>query len=212
MTSRVNRLAVSSPMPTAIGPARGWDAVAGLPRAAVAAPGVSVGQSHVLVFGGGDATSFERRDEPETKPVGFRQDVLAYHTITDTWATVGTLPTGLASTTAVHWRDLIVIPGGETALGRSSARVGAGRLRPSVSGFGAWDYACLGAYLLSLVGMGIYFSRGEKTTEDFFVAGRSHSLVGRGRKYRRDTDQRDQLHGHSGEGICNGTGCTYGTR
>ncbi len=153
-------------------PGEGWDAVAGLPRAAVAAPGLSVGQSHVLVFGGDDGTSFERRDEPETKPGGFRQDVLAYHTITDTWATVGTLPAGLASTTAVHWRDLIVIPGGEVALGRSFAGVGAGRLRPSVSGFGAWDYACLGAYLLSLVGMGIYFSRREKTTEDFFVAGR----------------------------------------
>ena len=153
-------------------PGEGWEAVASLPRAAAAAPGVSVGQSHVLVFGGDDATSFERRDEPETKPGGFRQDILAYHTITDTWATVGTLPTGLASTTAVHWRDLIVIPGGETALGRSSAVVGAGRLRPSVSGFGAWDYACLGAYLLALVGMGIYFSRREKTTEDFFVAGR----------------------------------------
>ena len=153
-------------------PGEEWDAVAGLPRAAVAAPGISVGQSHVLVFGGDDGTSFERRDEPETKSAGFRQDVLAYHTITDTWASVGMLPAGLASTTAVHWRDRIVIPGGETALGRSSAVVGAGQLRPSVSGFGAWDYACLGAYLLSLVGMGIYFSRREKTTEDFFVAGR----------------------------------------
>ena len=153
-------------------PGEGWEAVAGLPRAAAAAPSISVGQSHVLVFGGDDGTSFERQDEPETKPGGFRQDILAYHTITDTWATVGTLPTGLASTTAVHWRDQIVIPGGETGLGRSSAGVGAGRLRPSVSGFGAWDYACLGAYLLSLVGMGIYFSRREKTTEDFFVAGR----------------------------------------
>ena len=146
--------------------------MADLPRAAAAAPGISVGQSHVLVFGGDDGTSFKRRDEPETKPGGFRQDVLAYHTITDTWATVGTLPAGIASTTAVHWRDRIVIPGGETALGRSSAGVGAGRLRQSVSGFGAWDYACLGAYLLSLVGMGIYFSRREKTTEDFFAAGR----------------------------------------
>ena len=153
-------------------PGEGWEAVADLPRAAAAAPGVSVGQSHVLVFGGGDAASFERRDEPESKPAGFRQDVLAYHTITDTWVGVGTLPAGLASTTAVHWQDRIVIPGGETALGRSSAVVGTGRLRPSVSGFGAWDYACLGVYLLSLVGMGIYFSRREKTTEDFFVAGR----------------------------------------
>ena len=153
-------------------PGEGWDAVASLPRAAVAAPGIPIGQSHVLVFGGDDGTSVERRDEPETEPAAFRRDILAYHTITDTWATVGTLPAGLASTTAVHWRDRIVIPGGEVALGRSSAVVGAGRLRPSVSGFGAWDYACLGAYLLSLVGMGIYFSRREKTTEDFFVAGR----------------------------------------
>ena len=152
-------------------PGEGWAAVADMPRGALAAPGISVGQSHVLVFGG-SGTSAEPRDEPETKPGGLRQDVLAYHTITDTWATVGTLPAGLASTTAVHWQDQIVIPGGEMVLGQSSAGVLAAQVRPAVSGFGTWDYACLGAYLLSLVGMGIYFSRREKTTEDFFVAGR----------------------------------------
>ena len=87
----------------------------------------------------------------------------------------------LASTTAVHWRDRIVIPGGEVALGRSSAVVGTGRLRPAVSGFGAWDYACLGAYLLSLVGMGIYFFPPREDHRGLLRSRASYSLVGRGR-------------------------------
>ena len=85
---------------------------------------------------------------------------------------IGTLPRSVASTSAVHWLDRIVVPGGEERPGESSASVLAARLRQSASGFGRWDYACLSVYLLSLVGMGIYFSRREKTTDDFFVAGR----------------------------------------
>jgi len=38
--------------------------------------------------------------------------------------------------------------------------------------FGTGNYLVLAAYLLTLVGMGLYFSRREKTTADFFLAGR----------------------------------------
>jgi SSS family transporter len=40
------------------------------------------------------------------------------------------------------------------------------------SRFGIVDYSCLAAYLLALVLMGFYFSKREKTTEDFFLGGR----------------------------------------
>ena len=42
----------------------------------------------------------------------------------------------------------------------------------ATGGFGAANWAVLAAYLLVLVGMGAYFSRREKSTEDFFLAGR----------------------------------------
>ncbi len=39
-------------------------------------------------------------------------------------------------------------------------------------GFGAANYAVLAAYLVALVVMGAYFSRREKSTDDYFLAGR----------------------------------------
>ncbi len=39
------------------------------------------------------------------------------------------------------------------------------------SAFGWIDYAVLGSYLLLLVGIGVYFSRRESTTDDYFRAG-----------------------------------------
>jgi SSS family transporter len=38
--------------------------------------------------------------------------------------------------------------------------------------FGFLDYAALGAYLVALIVMGVYFARREKSTADFFLAGR----------------------------------------
>ncbi len=150
-------------------PGEGWKTVAKSPRVLVAATGSTLGQSHVLVFGG---KHLFRRHEPTTESLGLARDILAYHTITDTWSTIGTLPHNVAFTTAVHWRDRIVVPGGEERPEESSASVLAAQPRQPTSGFGRWDYVCLSVYLLSLLGMGIYFSRRGKTTEDFFVAGR----------------------------------------
>ncbi len=44
--------------------------------------------------------------------------------------------------------------------------------RPHAVGFGAVNYVVLGAYLAALVVMGVYFSRRENTTDDYFRAGR----------------------------------------
>ena len=38
-----------------------------------------------------------------------------------------------------------------------------------------WDFLILGVYLLGIVGLGSYFAGGIKTSEDFFLAGRSFS-------------------------------------
>ena len=43
---------------------------------------------------------------------------------------------------------------------------------PAGGGFGTVNYVVLGTYLAVLVVMGIYFSRREKTTDDYFLAGR----------------------------------------
>jgi len=165
----------------------------GKPRCVMAATAVASGAHHILVFGGADGRRFrtledlERAIAPnpsraaeltrqkigifESHP-GFSRDILAYHTITDTWTLAGRLPAGSqVTTTAVRWGREIVIPSGEIRPGVRTRKVWSARRAPP-RGFGTLNYLVLGAYLLALVGMGFYLSRRERTTDDFFRAGR----------------------------------------
>ena len=152
-------------------PADGWEPVASPPNPIVAAPAAALGPSHILVFGGDDGKLFGQQlgDDP---PRASREDVLAYHTITDTWTPVGAVPESLATTNAVRWNDHVVIPSGEDRPGHRSPSVLAVTIEAASSSFTTLDYTLLGIYLAALVVMGIYFSRREKSTEDYFLAGR----------------------------------------
>src|SRR3546814_762629 len=72
-----------------------WTRIADLPRAAVAAPNpaVNLGQAHLLVFGGDDGSMFFRQQELRGNHPGFSRDILAYHTVTDTWVDMGQVGT-----------------------------------------------------------------------------------------------------------------------
>ena len=78
------------------------------------------------------------------------------------------------TTPAVWWRRR---PGAcPAARSRPGVRTPSGcaaapRSRPRPA-FGAVNYTVLVVYLLVLAGMGVYFARREKTTEDFFLGGR----------------------------------------
>ncbi|MBN1351836.1 sodium/solute symporter [candidate division KSB1 bacterium] len=153
-------------------PGKGWARIAEVPHPVVAAPSVPSGPSHILVFGGDDGENVQRIWELKDAHPGFRREVLAYHTITDTWAVVDTIPQALVTTTAVRFNESIVIPGGEDRPGHRSARVYQAQAIQSHSHFSALDYIALALYFAALVVMGIYFSRREKGTDDFFLAGR----------------------------------------
>ena len=169
-------------------------------RCVAAAVAGAFGVNHILVVGGSDGEFYQRPEYRElaaaiadakasgeadelarlearmeqlmvTHP-GFRRDVLAYHTITDTWVEAGQFPTDShVTTTAVRWGDDLVIPGGEVRPGVRSANVW--KASPHVPGrFGVVNTIVLGVYMASLVAMGFYFAKREKTTDDFFRAGR----------------------------------------
>ena len=169
----------------------------GPPRCIMAAPAIASGAGHILVFGGDDGRLFlelEGLDRAiaeataagdaakadalthrkttilDTHP-GFSRDVLAYHTITDTWTRFGTFPGPCpVTTTAVGWDGGIVIPSGEVRPGVRTDAVRRADPAPPAA-FGALNYAVLGVYLAALVAMGVYLSRRERTTDDFFKAG-----------------------------------------
>jgi len=164
-------------------------------RCVMGAAAIGWGANHILVFGGDDGRLFLQREQLQARLVqaadpaetarlkaalrrnftdhpGFTPEVLAYHTITDTWMRLGRYPnnTSHVTTTAVRWGDAVIIPSGEIRPGVRTPDV----LRVTLTDqtrFGTVNYAVLGVYLLALVGMGIYFARREKSTEDFFKAG-----------------------------------------
>jgi SSS family transporter len=107
---------------------------------------------------------------PLESRTGFRREILAYHTITDTWTTLGELPFSLVTTPTVPWRGRTIIPGGEMRPGVRSTDVWTATVVPGHTPFGFLNYAALVAYLLGMIGIGWYCSKRNQNTEDYFVA------------------------------------------
>ena len=148
-----------------------WKRVADLPRPVLAAPSPAqpTGQSHLLVFSGSDGS--EWHGDLSEHP-GFATEVLAYHTITDTWRKLASMPCGVVTAPTVKWGDTILIVSGELRPCVRNPDILVARLRETPARFGVLNWSVLIAYLAILVLMGFYFSAREKSTEDFFLAGR----------------------------------------
>jgi solute:Na+ symporter, SSS family len=153
-------------------PKDGWAPVQGPPRPLVAAPAAAMGTAHILVFGGDDGSLVTRNAELGDDHPGFTRDILGYHTITNTWAAFGDIPEPLVTTHAVLWDNRIVIPSGEDRPGHRATAVLAVKPNPAHRSIGALDYSVMAFYFAVLVGIGLYFSRRERTSEDFFLGGR----------------------------------------
>ena len=152
-------------------PGRGWQSLAAPPRPLVAAPSpaMAIGQSHLLVCSGDDGTKVGFT--PLAQHPGFPASILAYHTITDTWVSLGTTPAPQVTTVTANWRGRWVIPSGEIRPGVRTPHVWSFQPQPRRTAFGWLNYATLAAYLLGMVGIGVYCSRFNRTTDDFFRGG-----------------------------------------
>lgn len=152
------------------------------PQAIVGSTCTPMGYSHVLFFGGvdhdiflsaisGQQDSLYLRHTPEW--YRFRNDVLTYHTITDSW---GILP-----------GDSLLARAGACLtpeVGGSGWSYSGGELMPGVrttdvshievtndKSFGWLNWAVLIFYLVAMLLMGFYFMRKEKGSDDFFKGG-----------------------------------------
>jgi SSS family transporter len=171
----------------------------GEPRCLMAGTATNIGSQHIVAFSGdsgeiflqleneiaaqvndarevGDAAKLaelvkQGNDIRDNHP-GFSRDILLYHTITDTWVKKGELPgKGQVTTSAVKWRDAIVIPSGEIRPGVRTREIWSAKRPPNPSGFGAANWSVLAIYMAAMVGMGIFFARREKSASDFFLGG-----------------------------------------
>lgn len=152
-----------------------WTTLAELPHAVVAAPSPAVnsGQAHLLVFGGDDGSNFFRQQELKGDHPGFRRDILAYHTVTDTWVVMDKMEGGDAAVTTVtaRWNGRLIIPSGEIRPGVRTANVLSATPLEKKAGFAVVDIAILVVYFLVLIGIGVYYARRERSTNDYFLGG-----------------------------------------
>lgn len=155
---------------------------------------VPYGSAHIVVIGGDDGAGFLFRDSLSRQIAacgdtavrdslkseltdafvshqGFCNRIFAYHTITDTWIQAGEAGFPLpAVTTAVLMGDDIIIPSGEIRPGVRSGDILELSITDEVR-FGWINYAVIILYLLGMMGVGFYFSRKAKTTDQFFKGG-----------------------------------------
>jgi hypothetical protein len=117
---------------------------------------VSVGAGHIFAF-------------PQSQNQASQLPFLAYHTITNTW--VETTPSGMEGL------PLHLFPLGDSVVSlventEESVAVFRGELPVFVQHMHIVDYSMLAVYFAFLVWMGFYFSKQEKTTNDFFRGGK----------------------------------------
>jgi len=108
------------PIPNALG-------LADLPRVAVAAPSPApVVDGRLLVIGGDDGAQVNTLPKEHK---GFRRDVPAYDPKKDRWEHLGAAPFAQVTTSAVLWKDRIVIRSGEIKPGLRSPEVWSAKTR-----------------------------------------------------------------------------------
>lgn len=159
-------------------------------RTLVGASGVASGCAHIVFMGGVNRDVFNAAINP---PAGltaaerdslnraylshsaawyrFADELLIYHTITDTWVTESRSPLLARSGAAVVAQDgKWVVVGGETKPGIRSADVTAVEMTVRTD-FGWLNWTVLGGYLVGMLLLGFYFMRRESGADDFFKGG-----------------------------------------
>jgi len=155
---------------------------------------VSYGAEHIIIFGGDGGKEFIRRSELENKIAsakdeaiadslraelrqafikhpGFSNNIYAYHPITNTWITSAKTEESLpAVTTAAVLDGKIIIPSGEKHPGVRSNDILIFSVHENKA-FGWLNYTVLCIYLIGMLGVGFFFSKKEKNTEQFFKGG-----------------------------------------
>ncbi|MFA1770203.1 sodium/solute symporter [Rufibacter glacialis] len=158
-----------------------------------AAAGLASGANYILVLGGDKGDVFTKieqlnaaiaqtpdgiqkqqllaeKQKLQTTHVGFSKDIYLYNTVTDSWTRNGELPYAPVTTFAVRWGSDFFIPSGEVKPGVRTVQVLKGSLTPQH--YFSWlDYLVVFVYLGLMVGIGIWSSSKQDTTDDYFRGG-----------------------------------------
>jgi len=149
----------------------GWKRRADLPQAMAGAAVVKSGQGHLLVLGGNHAEVGLEQFLHGRFPVQGSNAILSFHSPTDTWTRVGSLPTPAAGgAAAMLGEDRLVWSGW---MGDSGQNAGAMEISfpHSVKRLGWPDWLVIGVYFAITALIGFWFSRRQKDAASFALGG-----------------------------------------
>lgn len=152
-----------------------WRRRADAPKPIMAGTAAPFGQSHIFILGHADGDLLKQIEEDESfakRHPGFPKRSWAYHTITDTWIDAGSIPSNQVTTPTAAWDGAFVVASGEIKPRVRSRQVW--RVTPVEKdrSFGAVNFTVLVVYLLAMVGVGVWFTRKNKDTDDYFRGGK----------------------------------------
>lgn len=151
-----------------------WKTLEPLPRPALFSAAAVLGQTHVVLFSGSDGHDADKAIELKEN-YHMPANVLAYHTITNTWIQLNDMPSGVAGATAVRWHNKLLLAGGELRPGVRTSRIQVATLQAAgqQSRFGWIDYGTLIIYLAGLALISYYFSRKKKAADDYLLGSKN---------------------------------------
>ena len=177
-----------------------WVSCSPMPTPLSAGVSATWGQSHIFVLSGSNGShveAWEKRKFLYDHP-GFVATPYIYHAITDSWVIensiprteitkaalayqLGTnalpagypVPVSQVTAAVTEWDGELILVSGEIRPGIRTPAVRRISVKPVRADFGFVNYTTLVIYLLSMVGIGVYFAGKNKDTDDFFRGGQS---------------------------------------
>jgi solute:Na+ symporter, SSS family len=144
---------------------RGWLARAALPKPLSNATATQTGQSHTLLLGGDTRLVVPANEPARNADEGI---AIAYHAITDTWTPIASLASNEAARRA--GAALLTVDGSLTSVGESIVPIVIPRSSHALN----WiDYAAIGVYFVGMAGIGLYFARRNKSSDEFSLGNRN---------------------------------------
>ncbi|NII29369.1 sodium/solute symporter [Pseudoflavitalea sp. X16] len=151
-----------------------WKEINSLPRPAFFSASMALGQTHIVLFSGSDGHDADIAIAQQDN-YHMVKDVLAYHTITNTWIKPDNVPTGVAGATALRWNNKLMLVGGELRPGVRTPQIQVATIQTAKqkSKFGWIDYSTLVLYLLILALISYSFSIKKKASSDYLLGSKN---------------------------------------
>ncbi|MCB1123840.1 MAG: sodium/solute symporter, partial [Verrucomicrobiae bacterium] len=150
-----------------------WKQVANSPACFMAGTAIPVGENHIFILGGADGSLFYQADDLKEKHPGFPKQIWAYNTVTDTWRKAGEMPQNHVTTQIAKWGNDFIVASGEIKPRVRTPNIWKVTPLPGKPSFGMLNWVTLLVYLGALVVVGVYCARSTRSSEDFYLGGRS---------------------------------------